>query len=960
MALRLRSLIALGIIPLAGAISLGCGSSESSDESPGAPQSDASSEATPNKDGSPQDGQVETDVAVKDVSFADTTEDAPAQEASAPDDAQLDVEQPGDAMPDQTGQDAGEDAPAEAGDQDAEPDVGETDAEQEAAADAADEPVVDAPEEPVQDAAPEAEPEAGEDASAEAGEEAGPEAGEDVSADAVADATEEEAAVDCGGGCKSNEECFNGVCVQKCTTDEDCWNDKACDQTKKLCLAWPVPLFDPMCAFVAPAGAFSPSTRCEFSTPPPGDPFPNHRDVQATPIVVNLQQGTTSTPSIIVPFTANIPGSYSEGLGVIRVLRGNDCTIEQNLGGTDVDGDGVVDWIASPAPVAAADLDGDNSAEVVAFGGDGSMLAFTRKFGTWSLLWKARTIQNGPVFVDPLYSWTPSRSNNWAGPSIYDLDDDASPEIVREGYVFGSNGVLRAALPAGYTKYNVGLNPVMANLDGDPAIELANGQYIWEFSAGGWKVEDYFKPAAGASAGLVAIADFGAFGQGLPPKSPEIAVVRSGQVAIYAADGSYALSPRLVPGGGGGNPTVADYDGDGLPELGVAGADFYTVFDIDCTSAPRAGGTCTSVNRCDNALGVPGACPAGVLWSRKTQDHSSNITGSSVFDFEADGKSEVVYADECFTRVYSGTDGEVLFSQYRSSCTWYENPVIADVDGNFRADLVVPSNLACSDGVNGIACGGLDANGVDSQFAGIHCQTDGDCVSGTCSSGLCRCTTTAQCCPQQDNAKCIEYGFKCAPPPSGTPGSGNTCRAAHPHGVQGIRVYSDAQDKWVRSRMIWNQHAYAVTHVNENGTVPRTSEWKNNWEEPGLNNFRQNVGGTATPQATADTTVQGGIGFSCSGSGAELAANLCNRGANSLGAGMSVSFTNGGTLLCEGKSTKVLAPGECETLKCTWASPPNSQATAADVTLTADASNSVTECKEGNNKGTISGVFCSN
>mgnify|MGYP000317692948 CR=1 FL=1 len=38
---------------------------------------------------------------------------------------------------------------------------------------------------------------------------------------------------------------------------------------------------------------------------------------------------------------------------------------------------------------AAGDLDGDGSAEIVAYGSDGATLAFTRKNGQWGLLWKA-------------------------------------------------------------------------------------------------------------------------------------------------------------------------------------------------------------------------------------------------------------------------------------------------------------------------------------------------------------------------------------------------------------------------------------------------------------------------------------------------------------------------------------------------------------------------------------------
>jgi hypothetical protein len=541
---------------------------------------------------------------------------------------------------------------------------------------------------------------------------------------------------------------------------------------------------------------------------------------------------------------------------VIRVLKGTDCSVEANLGGTDLDGDGVVDWIGTPESVAIGDLDLDGVPEIVATGGDGSLLAFTRKAGAWSLLWKAKD-SAGNVFKDGLFNWSSVNPGNWAGPSIHDLDDDGKPEVIREGYVVSSAGVLLSGLPSGYVLYSVGSNPVLANLDQDPGIELANGKFIWEWKSGAWVQESYY-PSTASGAGLVAVANFGAYGTGLPSSNPELVVVSSGTVGIFAVDGTPVFGPLAMPGGGGGNPTIADYDGDGLPEVGVAGADYYTVFDIDCSATPRPNGKCTPTLRCDfntaaSDAGPAGTCPTGILWSRKTQDHSSNITGSSVFDFEADGKAEVVYADECFVRVYSGTDGEVLFSQYRSSCTWYENPVVADVDGNFRADLVVPSNLACSDGTNGIACGGLDSNGVDSQFVGLRCKSNAECASGICQDNYCRCSATSECCSDHDDAKCLEAGLSCAPAPASV-GGANTCRAPHPHGVHGIRVYSDAADKWVRSRSIWNQHAYAVTNIGDDGVVPKTSAWKNNWEQTGLNNFRQNVPGTPNGQATADPT----------------------------------------------------------------------------------------------------------
>ena len=59
---------------------------------------------------------------------------------------------------------------------------------------------------------------------------------------------------------------------------------------------------------------------------------------------------------------------------------------------------------------------------------------------------------------------------------------------------------------------------------------------------------------------------------------------------------------------------------------------------------------------------------------------SSSATGSSVFDFEADGAAEVVYNDECFLRAYEGATGRVLFQVPNSSRTATEYPVIVDVD----------------------------------------------------------------------------------------------------------------------------------------------------------------------------------------------------------------------------------------------------------------------------------------
>jgi hypothetical protein len=423
----------------------------------------------------------------------------------------------------------------------------------------------------------------------------------------------------------ATEVCSHGTCVPllPCKNDSDCKNDTTC--TPSGCQPWDgqMPAHDPSCVNVIAPGILSPKVKCEFSVAPEGDAFPGHVDVQGTPIVVNFNvPASAGKPSIAASFTATVVGGYTEDLGVIRVLKGNDCTLEANLGGVDLDADGVTDWTVSPASLAAGDLDGDGSAEIVAYGADGSTLAFTRKNGQWALLWKSKYVAGMP--------WAPCDPNThgcalgWAGPSIYDLDDDGKPDIVREGVVIGSDGAVKSLAPPGYASYSAGVFSVAANLDQDPAVEITNGQYIWEWQAGAWVQEPGFPGASASAPGHVAIADFGAYGANLPANNAEIAVVRSSLVMVYAVDGTLAQPPVAVPGaGGGGPPTVADFDGDGLPEVAVAGQAFYTIYDIDCGPSPRPNGVCAA-GPCDFLGGAP--APRAATWPGRARRRISART----------------------------------------------------------------------------------------------------------------------------------------------------------------------------------------------------------------------------------------------------------------------------------------------------------------------------------------------
>src|SRR5690606_16493888 len=100
---------------------------------------------------------------------------------------------------------------------------------------------------------------------------------------------------------------------------------------------------------------------------------------------------------------------------------------------------------------------------------------------------------------------------------------------------------------------------------------------------------------------------------------PEVALVSRGQLYILAGDDGEILVSRVLEGralsGVGGAPTIADFDGDGRPEIGIAHGTAYAVYDLDCIARNR-----------------PAGCAGDkLLWSVPTGDDSSSGTGSSVF-----------------------------------------------------------------------------------------------------------------------------------------------------------------------------------------------------------------------------------------------------------------------------------------------------------------------------------------
>jgi hypothetical protein len=410
-------------------------------------------------------------------------------------------------------------------------------------------------------------------------------------------------------------------------------------------------------------------------------------NVMMTPIVASITDDNgdglindDDTPDILfVTF-----GSY----GTLRAVSGDGGTEILNIVGEQLQGQGAL---------AAGDIDGDGIVEIIAMTSTG-VKAFEHD-GT--LKWQANTIA-------AIYGISDA-------PSIADMDGDGTPEIIVGKAILSNTGAFLGvgSYGRGGVSSNVGTTSFAVDLDGDGQQEVVVGNALYDINGTALCYN-------GENDGYVAVGDFDGDGDG------EVVVSGGARVRLQGnhVDGNCDVWWDVaIPGAGsayyGGMPTVADFDGDGEPEIGVAANSSYTVFDTD----------------------------GSIMWTQTTQDSSSGNTGSSVFDFEGDGVAEVVYADETRLWVFSGIDGTVkLESTAHNNGTWTEYPVIADVDGDGAAEIVV----------------------------------------------------------------------------------------AHTWGPYGISVFGDADDSWRSGRRIWNQHAYSITNVNDDGTIPAVPD--QNWLT--YNNFR--------------------------------------------------------------------------------------------------------------------------
>jgi hypothetical protein len=349
-------------------------------------------------------------------------------------------------------------------------------------------------------------------------------------------------------------------------------------------------------------------------------------------------------------------------------------------------------------------------------------------------------------------------------PVLADIDADGTVEIIVGKSVFNNTGNLLWKAQGG------GLSPVVTDLNRDGTPEIIMGEGVYDNSGNLlWSYDGIF----------TAIGNFD------NDEYPEIAISHYGNASISVInhDGTVLWGAKTIPGGGGGPLTIADVDGDGEPEIGIAGASYYVVYETN----------------------------GDIKWQSATQDLSSAFTGSSVFDFENDGKAEILYSDELNFRIYDGETGAVRYQINNPSGTLSEYPLVVDLDNDNAAEVVLVSN---------------------------------------------------------------NYQYS---------------------GTKGVRVFEGINDDWAPTRSLWNQHAYHITNINDDGSIPQFE--KESWLTH--NTYRLNTFLDREPEDLSDLRA-GHIAYSDQTS--ILSVEIKNRGLAPTTQGSELKVysgnpTDGGTLL---------------------------------------------------------------
>jgi len=594
------------------------------------------------------------------------------------------------------------------------------------------------------------------------------------------------------------------------------------------------------CEYRPPLGDFAPTIGCRWTPPeaPPGASaeaieIASMSDVVMTPSVANLtddnEDGVTDvfdTPDIVfVSFNRTANGCCTSR-GVLRVVSGacnGDGTMNTHA---TLKGLGAGDWIGNSTGVALGNLHPDDMSEervpeIVATFKNGGTIAWRRTAddgSVWEVMW-----QNDGL---------PSNQHTRGGaqPSIADLNADGRPEVIVGNVVLdgltgkGPNDAdlpvealawdgreLESATPGSNLGIgnNAFLGPVsiVADLDRDGLQEVIAGNTVYNYDGSQrWTYE--YTTVNSSCGGSLDCDGYNAVGNFDGDDDGEVVIIRQGELFILDHDGSPVAGiplPIRIPGAPAdvAEPTYSpaaylpsaplyDEDGDLLPPERIlcGGALHLPAFDFAGNPIMSGGSQVVIDTAGANESGPP-----------------------TVADFDGDGFAEV------------GTASSTAYVVFDFQCTG--DPLPAECEREWVRWMV--ENDDCSSRATGSSVFDFEGDGsaevvyADETTFRIFRGSDGAILY----EDLTHSSNTRVEMPivvDVDNDGKSEIVI---PEPNTNPGLG------------GIEIWEDADNNWVRTRRIWNQHGYSVTNVTEDGQIPRVPA--TNWTRSRLNNFRQNV-----------------------------------------------------------------------------------------------------------------------
>ncbi len=323
-----------------------------------------------------------------------------------------------------------------------------------------------------------------------------------------------------------------------------------------------------------------------------------------------------------------------------------------------------------------ADIDHDGNVEFfyLSFERDGTFLYASHLSG--APLWQQQIIPPGRT------------RETYGAINIADFNQDGIPEVYSGGQIFNAtNGALLAKGTMGLGMSEFTVLSVAADIFPDvPGLELAGGNTVYQVNItnlnglSGNTLTPIIVPGNRPD-GYTGVADFDADGLLDVVVVEGVGVVHSAQTDKMV----YVWNPRtrtvmaeisnMVTKTS--FPYIGDLNGDCIPEIGVP-------YGKRGGPGEQIGELMIFAYRNNPVLDI--------MYSVETTDNSG-ASGVTSFDFNQDGIQELIYRDQTTLRIMDGRTGESLTTKTVHSATGYELPVMADIDQDNQAELIVTGGI---------------------------------------------------------------------------------------------------------------------------------------------------------------------------------------------------------------------------------------------------------------------------